>query len=491
MSGQPRTERLALRITRERVVRWARAWIKMTAQARGGRILWVIFVLSLPLTTPLLRGDGNAYYAYLPTLFIDGDLEFANQYANADPKFLQNAGNWERSATGLTVNKWPPGAALFWSPFFVAGHLVTIGMRALGFALPADGYALPNLWATALASVSYGFLGLWLSYRVALRFVAERAAVLAVLAIWFASSVPVYMYFLPFTAHAVALFTTALFVWYWLSLPPRCDDARQVALGVIGGCCAVVRYECAVVLLIAFADLALAAWERSARARVLARSAGALVAGAALGLLPLLATRALIYGDPVNTGYETELAGHDWLHPRFVQLFFTSAHGAFSWTPVLLFATIGFVMFAYRRPRLGIPLALPFAVLSYVTACWWGTEMSSYGNRFFVSYSVFFVVGAAVLIDALLRVVSLRMLATGAGALVAWNVLLIGQFGLGMVPRDSTMMERFSWRATVRNQLEVPARLAREAGDFVGDRRRFMERIGELEREQRARGGQL
>ena len=93
-------------------------------RVRGDRILWAIFLLSLPLTTPLLRGDGNAYYAYLPTLFIDGDLEFANQYAHADPKFRQNAGNWERSATGLTANKWAPGAALFWSPFFLAGHLV-------------------------------------------------------------------------------------------------------------------------------------------------------------------------------------------------------------------------------------------------------------------------------------------------------------------------------------------------------------------------------
>lgn len=460
-------------------------------RGRGERLLWLILVLSLPLTTPLLRGDGNAYYAYLPTVIIDGDLEFANQYAHADPKFTANAGNWARTATGLTVNKWAPGAALFWLPFFLVGHLVTLGLRALGVALPADGYALPDMWATAFGTATYGFLGLWLSYRVASRFVTERAARLAVLAIWFGSSVPVYMYFLPFTAHAVALFTTALFAWYWLSLPRGCTDARQLLLGLIGGACAVVRYECAVVLLVPLADLVWLACERHERWRTLARSAGALAVGAVLGLVPLLVTRALIYGAPFQTGYETEIAGHVWTQPHFVELFVTSAHGTFSWTPVLLFATLGFGIFAYRQPRLAGLLGLPFLVLSYVLACWWGTEMSSYGNRFFVGYSVFFVVGAAVLIDALSRIVSLRVVATAVGALVVWNLLLIGQFGLGLVPRDSTMMAHFSWRATVRNQLRMPALLAREAADFVGDRPRFIARLGEIELEQRGRGEQL
>jgi len=47
----------------------------------------------------------------------------------------------------------------------------------------------------ALATALYGFFGLLLAFRLARQYVEERWALLATLAIWWASSLPVYMYF--------------------------------------------------------------------------------------------------------------------------------------------------------------------------------------------------------------------------------------------------------------------------------------------------------
>ncbi len=47
----------------------------------------------------------------------------------------------------------------------------------------------------ALGTTLYGFLGLYLAFRFACLYTQERWALLATLGIWFASSLPVYMYF--------------------------------------------------------------------------------------------------------------------------------------------------------------------------------------------------------------------------------------------------------------------------------------------------------
>ena len=55
-------------------------------------------------------------------------------------------------------------------------------------------------------SMHYFFAGLLLAYGLAKRLVSPVAAVVATLAIWFGSSLPVYAYFIPFHVHALASF---------------------------------------------------------------------------------------------------------------------------------------------------------------------------------------------------------------------------------------------------------------------------------------------
>ncbi len=55
--------------------------------ARGRWILLGLFILSLPLVNPYLRGDGNGYYAYLRSAVIDRDFDFENEFRRGDPLF--------------------------------------------------------------------------------------------------------------------------------------------------------------------------------------------------------------------------------------------------------------------------------------------------------------------------------------------------------------------------------------------------------------------
>ena len=47
-----------------------------------------LFLLTLPLSNPWVRGDGVGYYAYLRSALIDHDLRFENDYLAANQSFV-------------------------------------------------------------------------------------------------------------------------------------------------------------------------------------------------------------------------------------------------------------------------------------------------------------------------------------------------------------------------------------------------------------------
>src|SRR5437763_13335942 len=63
------------------------------------------------------RGDGEYYYVYLPSMWLDGDLDLANQYHAG-----HNPYQTRKTATGRPGNFFGIGPALFESPWFLLGH---------------------------------------------------------------------------------------------------------------------------------------------------------------------------------------------------------------------------------------------------------------------------------------------------------------------------------------------------------------------------------
>ena len=116
-------------------------------------------------------------------------------------------------------------------------------------------------------------------------------------------------------------------------------------------------YPNALFLLVVFVELAVAA-ARILRSRLSSktREFRALVLGSCVfaialvfAFLPSLFSRWVIYGNPLATGY-TEGSLWHLTNPLWSQVLFSSDHGLFSWTPVLLLASAG-LPFIVRRDR--------------------------------------------------------------------------------------------------------------------------------------------
>lgn len=412
------------------------------------RRLAALFVLSLVFVNPYLRGDGNGYYAWLRSPLIDGDVDFANEYQHADAAFragfIDDAGRptpMMTTPTGKVENQWSIGPAVLWLPFFAVAHVL-----ALAGAGAPDGYSPIYLWLVAIGTAMYGFAALVIGVRIARAIGAGRWAVPAALALLGASSLPVYMYLLPFHVHAPAAFATALFFWWGLV---RMDGWRPGQWGIWGllASLMVAVYFVHAVLLIAVP------WRLAMRGTT--RDRAIAIAAFAAGAAPLAAlhlwSRFALYGS-FTTGYRDEFF---FLSPRLIATALSPEHGLFLWTPVVALALAGLIALARGDARARVMLAA-WAVLFYVVASyqnWHG--QSSFGNRFFVSLVPLFVPGVAIALGWLHA--RARLLPAALIALLCvWNAGFVFQWGLNIVPNRGPV----DFRQVARNQVTVvPARI--------------------------------
>lgn len=461
---------------------------------RYDKILIFIFVLSLPLVNPWVRGDGVGYYAYARAIVINHNLRFGPDWLHANPSFYMGrvdaAGHIradQYTRTGYLDNHFTIGPALIWIPFLALTHMAVLGADRLGAHIPANGFSWPYLDTMAVVTALAGFLGLFLSFRLARKYFSERWAFLATLGIWFASSLLVYMYFNPSWSHAHSAFVVALFLWYWDRTRQARTRGQWLVLGLIAGLMLDVYYPNAIFLLVLPVELARTIYlARRTETRNRARELWALLLrgslfGAALifAFLPTLITRWIIYGSPLATGY-TEVSVWHFTNPLWGKVLFSSDHGLFSWTPILLLASAGLLFVVRRNRELGYAILLASAAFYFLIATypdWDG--ISSYGNRFFVSLTPIFVLGLTALLAAYEKAWRHRRGAWSSAIavmalLVLWNFGLLFQWGMHLIPDRGPI----SWSEMASNQFRaVPEDLSRSLGRYFTRRHQMMQGI--------------
>ena len=81
------------------------------------------------------------------------------------------------SAGGPSLTRAPsPGAVVLWAPFYLLGHGVALGARALGIDVAANGESEPYRNALRLGAAVYGLLAAVFAQRAASRFVSPLLA---------------------------------------------------------------------------------------------------------------------------------------------------------------------------------------------------------------------------------------------------------------------------------------------------------------------------
>ena len=461
-------------------------------QRRFELVLLLLFILSLPLLNPWVRGDGVGYYAYARAPLIEHNLDFTHDYRSANESFREARFDENgqiksefRTPTGHLDNHFTVGPAMLWSPFLLVVHAGVLLARRMGADVPADGFSFPYRYAMAFGTGLYGFLALLLSFRLARKYVGPMWSFVATLAIWWASSLPVYMYFNPSWSHAHSAFVCALFLWYWDATREHRSLAQWLLLGSIAGLMLDVYYPNLMIVSVLvveavtqYIDILRSGRSSSSYLQLLTRHLlfGMVVC---IVMIPTFVTRAIVYGGPFETGY-LSIRDFLWRSPVFFSVLFSTDHGLLSWTPLLGFAILGLLFFAFRLSKVGIPFFIAlvtFYIFISFYPDWAG--ISSYGNRFFVSLTALFVLGLSVFLERVAQLFRSRRAALAVASaalsiLVLWNAGLMFQWGMHLIPARGPV----SFSEMIHNQFfVVPRQLTGDLQFYLFRRKSLMKQI--------------
>jgi hypothetical protein len=335
----------------------------------------------------LVVSDDRYYYAYLPSVVIDGDLDFTNQISehwgtDFRPEILAN-----HTETGMVQNKYPIGVALTLLPGFLIGHILAL---ISGGLISANGYS----WVYQLLCLGIIQLLVWQTLKQIDWLLTQRLNVPAgptfLSLVVIAVGTP-YLYYAcrnPFMVHIISTFwcTTVVTVAATKNRKPNWFWFRLAFCGAMAMVCRPTNIH-----LIFVATYGVVQTIRTTGFRRAITSfplAGIAIVPISLQIL----TWHFLDGSWIYYSYGEE--GFNWFHPVLAKTLFSSRHGLFFWSPILLIAVIGLLLRA--RDSLIQCWFLGGILLWYANSawrCWWFGD--AYGARAFLELSGLFGIGLA------------------------------------------------------------------------------------------------
>jgi hypothetical protein len=323
---------------------------------------------------PPIRSDGYGYYAYLPSLAIDHNLDMKTPKAfgwtvvGTHPLPYVWDGITPYRATGKLLDKYTIGTALLQAPFFLAANFAARPV----FKAPADGYSWPYQAANALAGIVYFTAGAYLLLRLLLARFDPLTSGLTALAVLFATSAVHYASYAASFSHAYSFFLVALLAvllpGYQAKSAGRESVCQAAAIGLVLGLIAITRVTNVVIVVIPFVVFC----EKHARNRNASSALLELVSSVFCFLLVCSLQIAYWHARTrhflVNS-YQGEY--FNWGNPQLMGFMFSVKAGLFFWAPVLLFSIFGFPGFVRKERLLGLAVGVVLLLEIYICSSWW------------------------------------------------------------------------------------------------------------------------
>jgi hypothetical protein len=413
--------------------------------------LLLVFDVTSPAGRPVLKISGNdsvGYFGTAHSLLFDFDFNLTNEYAILRPGERYHLMAIQ-SATGLPGSPWPIGYSLLQVPFLALGTFVDYLVHN-----PADGYSRYALTFYYLGNVVFMTIGLVCLFQFLYVFTGselpsvsepQRLWICLVVALLFWPSTTLGYYTFSPMSHVAGFMAVTLMVRVWWRVKDRNWAWDWVLLGLCGGLTILCRWQNALLLL--WPPLYdMLGWRSSAlrrssfnwpwfRARLLFASV------AVACLIPQFIQWKVIYGRYVIQPQGSQsLQFPPWFIPN---LLFSTRHGWFTWTPVVVVCVIGLLYGCYRAKRVFIPLTtvlfLEVVVVGSLPAAWDAGE--SFGMRYLTCTLSIPALGFAWLVyHASPR--NLVALAIIVAACTLYSIVFAVQYRLDLLPRRDWLTAR-------------------------------------------------
>lgn len=338
-----------------------------------------------PGTEATLAWDVSGYYLYLPATFIYHDLKKVSFLPKIIEKYQPSFSPDQAFPieNGNQVMKYSAGMAVLYLPFFAIGHVIA----KLG-GYPADGFSLPYQAAIHLGSVLMAIVGLWFLRKILLRYFPDRLVGWTVLLIALGTNILNYATFDAANAHGWLFMLVALLIHLTICYHDRPTLLRATGLGAVIGLLGLVRPTeilYAIIPLLWGVNNVTTLGQRMVLFiknwphLLMAGLATVFIGGIQLAYWKYVSDHWFVYsyGDQ----------SFSFLHPHFMDVFFSYRKGWLVYTPLMAFALVGF-WFLVRgfsgRPQFSIfnsqfSIVLFFLFNTWIVCAW---DIWWYGGAF-------------------------------------------------------------------------------------------------------------
>lgn len=405
-------------------------------------VTWVSFNQNLWRQQAVIQHDTGQYYTYLPAFFYEKDIRLT---------FLKDTINqaqeWRYYAVNYTPEKNPVikmsmGMAWSYLPLFAMAHVYA---KAGGYAV--DGFSPPYHFAIQFSSMLYYLLGLLFLWKLLrLRF-DERTSAITLFLISFATNVFFYLTIITGMSHIVGFAFISMFIYYTVKWYETKAMRYILAIGLIGGYLTLVRPINFLVFLF-FALYGLAAFkDLGERVRLFWKHKFALITMGVLAFLVVLPQ--LLYWRYITGHYffNSYVGEHFFFtNPHIFKALFGFRKGWFIYTPIMIFAVIGFFNLRKHWSDLNASLILFLLVYVYIAFSWWCWWYGgSFSQRVMIDLYPFFAIPFAAFIADLneQRKMVRRVSVTFLVVFTCLNLFQTMQAKYNIIHYDSMTMEAY------------------------------------------------
>ncbi len=366
----------------------------------------------------IIRDDVVSYYAYLPAAFIFNDLDF--EFIKNLPEDFEGT-IWVHAApNGKPLLRMTMGMAILWTPFFMIAHGVAhiLGVSTLGYSWP---YSL----SIFIATLFYLFIGLYFLRKILLRYFSDVTTAVVLILVVLATNLMYYVISEPGMTHVYNFGLINVFLYLsikWLEKP---NLKYSIILGLLAGIIVLIRPVNIIVLLFpaligisSFSGF----WERIKNNWIWILIAGI---AAFLVIVPQMLYWKAQTGHFIFNSYMDQGKFY-FLNPHIISGLFSYRKGWLLYTPVMIFAFLGFFWLKKNTANLVLPIVVFLVIDMYVVFSWWCWWYGgSFGSRPMVDMYGIMAIPLAAFIE---RVVSSKVWLKSIVAILLLGLILLNQF---------------------------------------------------------------
>lgn len=335
----------------------------------------------------VIAGDGNDYYSYLVSIFINKNLTH------------QDVSHWYvmQTSTG-TINAHPPGVSVLLFPFFCIGYI-----WAALFNAPLDGLSKPFQVMVSMGALFYLTAGLVYLRRLLMAFTnKDKIITLVIVLLFFGTNLMIYALDEPSMSHIYSFALITAFLYYIHRIFQQPSKRHLYFAGIILGLILLVRPVNAIIFMV-IPFFANSLDDCLLRIKKLFRQWKTLVLPTILFLL-VASIQSIIWYVQNGKLIQWSLRGRGFYfsHPQIGLMLFGFDSGFFIYTPLCLLILLGLIPLFYQNKFRFFIMALFMAFAFYLFSCYWSYNYyDGLGIRTFVDFYSLFSILLAILLTYL------------------------------------------------------------------------------------------